>query len=193
MRSVSRHMYWQTLRFREQAHSHRVRHTPGIPDIPKNNCGSELARECGVSAATCIGRHSAFVSKLTPTGFSIYRRSWTYPKQLWERACSRMRSVSRHMYWQTLRFREQAHSHRVRHLPAVLDISKTTVGASLLAKAMCQPPHVWQTLRFREQAHSHRLQHLPAFLDISKTTVGASLLAKAMCQPPHVLADTPLS
>jgi len=30
------------------------------------------------------------------------------------------------------------------------------VGASLLAKALCQSMNVWLTLRFREQARSHR-------------------------------------
>ncbi|SCY96895.1 hypothetical protein SAMN03159391_04158 [Pseudomonas sp. NFACC37-1] len=34
---------------------------------------------------------------------------------MWERACSRKRSVSQHRYWMCRRFREQARSHTKPH------------------------------------------------------------------------------
>ncbi|QJP95100.1 hypothetical protein C6Y56_10965 [Pseudomonas fluorescens] len=53
---------------------------------------------------------------------------------LWERACSRIRRVSRHGYCLTLRFREQARSHRVLRCPDGHCACRSgLVGAAVLA------------------------------------------------------------
>ncbi len=127
-----------------------------------NPCGSELARDGGVSADINAGCACVIASKLAPTGFSgahkysphhktkvgasllamaesqstsmldvpSSSRASSLPQcsrmssdfasdtdQLWERACSRWRSVSRHQCWMCRPHREQARSHRVYRLP----------------------------------------------------------------------------
>jgi hypothetical protein len=113
--------------------------------------------------------------------------------------------------------REQAHSHRNRAVPPIrvapLKIRNplattashpqtSPVGASLLAKTICQAPTIQRIDRpLREQAHSHNNRAVPpirvAPLKIGNllaitashpqtSPVGASLLAKTICQAPTI-------
>ncbi len=61
------------------------------------------------------------------------------PIQLWERACSRRRQLSRYQCCLTLRYREQARSHSCFELTVVSATTQLpSVGASLLAMASAQ-------------------------------------------------------
>jgi len=85
-RRVSQYRCRLIHRLREQARSHR-----GMP----SNMGI---------------RQSVIAGRQAPT---VDRRAFTHP--LWERACSRRRCVRQYRCQLTLRFREQARSHRGMH------------------------------------------------------------------------------
>ncbi|RFP95502.1 hypothetical protein DA482_00365 [Pseudomonas fluorescens] len=82
---------------------------------------------------------------------------------MWERACSRKRSVSHRICRLNHRLREQARSHICFVLPersvqhtCVQPLHNTTVGAGLPAMAVGQQVGCKQAHRYRRQASSHR-------------------------------------
>ncbi len=79
----------------------------------KSKCGSELARDGGVSVNDGVGCGGLIASKLAPTrDLRCTRILCTAEIQMWERACSRWRSVSQRWCWMWWPHREQARSHR---------------------------------------------------------------------------------
>jgi hypothetical protein len=44
-----------------------------VPDVMQSNCGSELARESGVSVGKGVEGEAVFASKLAPTGFCVWQ------------------------------------------------------------------------------------------------------------------------
>ncbi|MCP1419014.1 hypothetical protein J3D47_003257 [Pseudomonas laurylsulfativorans] len=119
--------------------------------------------------------------------------SFEPPKPLWERACSRWRSVSQHQCRMYRPHREQARSHNVRGCPQISRPTQINCGsglardsavsvninagcAGLIASRLASTMYV-DVLRFRVR---HR------------STVGASLLAIAQCQSTSML-DVPAS
>jgi hypothetical protein len=61
--------------------------------IYPNHCGSELARDGGMSGNDDVGGAGLIASKLAPTGSVAVRKICGLPQSLWERACSRWRNV----------------------------------------------------------------------------------------------------
>ncbi len=143
------------------------------PSVKRNPRGSELARDSGVSANINAGCAGLIVG--TPPGPSslpqcsrVHTDFVSDTVQLWERACSRKRSVSQHQCWMCRPHRRNAartklaptmfegtHRFRVRH--------SSTVGASLLAKAECQPTSMLDvpassSERRPDQARSHNVR-----------------------------------
>ncbi|MDB5993722.1 MAG: hypothetical protein JWP42_858 [Pseudomonas sp.] len=113
-RCVRQEWCWMCWPFRGQARSHRVRCCSRNGENTEVHCGSELAREGGVSGKNDIGCAGPFAGKPVPTGSNVVCTIVKTPSLLWERACSRRRCVRQERCWMCWPLRGQARSHRVR-------------------------------------------------------------------------------
>ncbi len=116
----------------------------GISICHRSNCGSELARDGGVSAHMDVGCAGLIASKLALTGdFQWIRNLNLSPIKLWERACSRWRCISPHGCWMCWPHCEQARSHMGCCQPPVSAV--TTSAALLSSSATGSAPSVLNT------------------------------------------------
>ena len=99
-------------RYREQAHSHNGPGQGHNLQSNPNPCGSGLAREGARSDTSTLNDTPISRASSLPQWSGARPQSSAQPKSLWERACSRRRRHSQHHHRLTLRFREQARSHR---------------------------------------------------------------------------------
>ncbi|VVQ24868.1 hypothetical protein PS938_05650 [Pseudomonas fluorescens] len=100
-RSVRRQGCWLWRPHREQARSHKYFQRPkDLRSAEIKKCVSEPARDGGGSGARDVGCSGLIASKLAPTSISAPTGSaFGGDQKMWERACSRWRSVRRQGCW----------------------------------------------------------------------------------------------